>query len=755
MRKPKIDEMIDKIPWLKIFLQKIRLRDTRQKYQNNRIIYLNNSLPEDYSGEKPCPYSSNRVCTSKYTLLNFLPKNLYEQFRRIANFYFLLNIILMFLLPDPPKNPYTSMIPLLIVITFTAIKQAYEDFLRHKSDSRINKIKVRVLRNGSFVNLKRKDIQCGDIVEVHCDQSFPCDLMLLHSLDENGSCHVTTANLDGETNLKLRTAPNKFPSIQVDDLAALRGVIKCDKPNADLYEFKGNIEINGHEYPVNNDSVLLAGSTLKIAPSQKGCAIYTGKETKIMLNSKFKMSKMSCIEKTMNKFIVFFLILLVFYVVTCLIGSILTGDLYTKHWYLKGREPQFFDNKFVYYSIEVVSQFSVFSYIIPISLYISIETQRFIGTKFFEWDLNMYDEKRDQPARANNSNVNEDLGQVEYLFTDKTGTLTENEMIFKRFFVNNQTFDYKNGQVVKIDSQDKPVDLQNEELRNFFLCLSLCHSVQVDKNAQKEKYQASSPDEFSFVKFCEKIGVVYEGDVRKSSVVRLVNFFGHSSQYELLHTLEFDSTRKRMSVITKCLESGSIFVFTKGAEDSIFPICKQESAVDACQQAIDHFAQNGWRTLALAFKQISQDQCQFYGSLLNEAYSDLSDKHKETVRTVYEAIEVDLSLIGCTAVEDRLQDGVSSTLVDLRRAGIKIWVLTGDKKQTALNISDSCKHFSANMKKLLLTDLNDLNLIMKKLDEDCTKVTEQRNRKSFAYIVDGKTLSYVFKFELEKKLREV
>lgn len=118
--------------------------------------------------------------------------------------------------------------------------------MRHRSDARINKKKVKVFRNGNLVNLKRKDIRCGDIVEVKCDQPFPCDLILFYSLGENGTCHVTTANLDGETNLKLRIVPGKFP-VKFEDLNSIKGIIKCDKPNEDLYEFKGKIEINGRE----------------------------------------------------------------------------------------------------------------------------------------------------------------------------------------------------------------------------------------------------------------------------------------------------------------------------------------------------------------------------------------------------------------------------------------------------------------------------------------------------------------------------
>lgn len=112
----------------------------------------------------------------------------------------------------------------------------------------------------------------------------------------------------------------------------------------------------------------------------------------------------------------------------------------------------------------------------------------------------MFDEKRNQPAKANSSDVNEDLGQIEYLFSDKTGTLTENEMVFKQFAFNESIYEFRQGDLY---AENKKVQVKFEEMGKLFEILSICHTVQLDKNT-KEKYQASSPDEFSFVKFCEK-----------------------------------------------------------------------------------------------------------------------------------------------------------------------------------------------------------------------------------------------------------
>lgn len=210
------------------------------------------------------------------------------------------------------------------------------------------------------------------------------------------------------------------------------------------------------------------------------------------------------------------------------------------------------------------------------------------------------------------------------------------------------------------------------------------------------------------------------GDTRdphnQTRIIRSVKYLDKAVNYELLHTLEFDSDRKRMSVILRCLNDNKYLLLTKGAENSVFAKCTQ-GKVDECNDTISEFARQGWRTLALAYRYINQTDMDLYNELLNEAYNDMSDRSDERLRQIFEEIESNLNLIGATAVEDRLQEDVSRTLYDLRKAGIKIWVLTGDKRETAINISNSCKHFSPEMEKLSLTDANDINFILNKLSE--------------------------------------
>jgi phospholipid-translocating ATPase len=343
------------------------------------------------------------------------------------------------------------------------------------------------------------------------------------------------------------------------------------------------------------------------------------------------------------------------------------------------------------------------------------EVQRFIGSKFIEWDMKMYDKETDQPALANTSDLNEDLGQIEYLFSDKTGTLTENIMEFKQFSIDGIKYEEKNGCIFILNT-NKQIDKEkmNAKLSIFLEMLSLCHSVQKDENGA---YQASSPDEFCFVNYCKQIGIVYEGDERDQSkrIIRRIKFFNKIKKYELLDTLEFDSTRKRMSVILRDLETNKLFVYCKGAETFIIKKCIQGD-FQTCMQDIDSFAEQGWRTLAFSYKSITEQDYKTMKETIIQAYNDILNR-SEKLAEAFEFIESGLTLVGATAIEDKLQEDVAITLETIRQAGIKIWVLTGDKKETAINISYSCKHFSNEMQKLIITDLKDRTQIEKLLNE--------------------------------------
>jgi phospholipid-translocating ATPase len=325
----------------------------------------------------------------------------------------------------------------------------------------------------------------------------------------------------------------------------------------------------------------------------------------------------------------------------------------------------------------------------------------------------MYDEKTDQTAKANTSDLNEDLGQVEYLFSDKTGTLTENTMEFKQFSIEGKLYEERKGQICLVDSGKVT---QSDLFEKFFQILTLCHTVQVDETME-ERYQASSPDEFSFVKFSYELGFEYMGEKKTPTgqTIRTVRLVKEQVDltYELLDVLEFDSNRRRMSVTIRDLQDGRIMLLCKGAESAIFKSCTSGD-LSRCNADIKKFAEKGWRTLACGYRYMSEEEYRVASAKLTDAFNDINNR-KKRLADVYDDIESGLSLIGATAVEDKLQEQVADTLEFLREGGIKVWVLTGDKKETAINISNSCKHFNNDMVRMDLAGLKDVGQIKKKL----------------------------------------
>jgi magnesium-transporting ATPase (P-type) len=182
-------------------------------------------------------------------------------------------------------------------------------------------------------------------------------------------------------------------------------------------------------------------------------------------------------------------------------------------------------------------------------------------------------------------------------------------------------------------------------------------------------------------------------------------------EYEILDTQEFDPNRKCMSIVVKDLQLNQHILFCKGADRAIFDRSTCRTA-NLYENSLQLFSENGWRTLVCAYKLIDSEEYASYKKLIEDANNDILNREASLAR-VYDLIESGLSILGVTAVEDKLQENAENTLSALRKAGIRIWVLTGDKLETAINISESCKHFSADMKKCVLKDLKNPNDIRK------------------------------------------
>lgn len=679
---------------------------------------------------------------------------------------------------ESPISPLTTVLPLTFVILVTACKQGYEDYLRYRSDKRINKRLITVIRNKCAQEIECEQIVVGDIVKIGRDEDVPCDLLLLHSDESSGYCYVTTSNLDGETNLKTLHVPKAVFTMSLEEIVSMKATVTCQIPVPQLYAFHGKIEIENDGSETKNgyltiDNILLRGAKMKDTNSIVGCAIYTGQDTKLSLNSKTICTKFSTAEKSINKFLAVFIAALIIEVLLSTELKVLIESL-SWDYYLgerKSTTPLSIGVTFLSFTL-------LYNYVVPISLYVTIELQKFLGSFFFAWDIDLYDEDTDQPALSNTSDLNEELGQVEYLFSDKTGTLTENLMVFRRCSINGQIYMEKDcdGNLYSLpangDEQEavKLISWQ-ADIWHFMISISLCHVVQIVparrmseislKRAEYRKsfkakkitkvnssllmhpdlpeYQATSTDEKALVEASARCGVIFHRDTSDLMEIKINDSI---LTFVKMDVLEFSSERKRMSVIVKD-SSGDLWLYCKGADTSILPMIKHGDVEAATNHAAD-FATKGYRTLVVGYKKMTERQFEQLSSKVEYARQVVGENRSTEIRLAYEEMESGLTLLGVTAIEDRLQDGVEDTLESLRMAGIKIWILTGDKVETAENIAFLCGHFKKDTEVLRLIDEETDQAILATLINFDRKMKLEPYQ-TYGFITNGTALTMVMK----------
>uniref|UniRef100_A0A8C0VQX7 Phospholipid-transporting ATPase n=1 Tax=Cyanistes caeruleus TaxID=156563 RepID=A0A8C0VQX7_CYACU len=643
----------------------------------------------------------NPPLSPQYTLWNFLPKNLFEQFRRIANFYFLI-IFLVQVIVDTPTSPVTSGLPLFFVITVTAIKQGYEDWLRHRADNEVNKSNVFVVENAKQVRKESEKIKVGDIVEVKADETFPCDLIFLASSSTDGTCYVTTASLDGESNFKTHYAVRDTTVLCTDEaIDTLTATIELC-PSCTL--------------SLGPENLLLKGATLKNTKKIYGVAVYTGMETKMALNYQGKSQKRSAVEKSINAFLIVYLCILLGKATVCTTLKYVwqSNPFNDEPWYNEKTKKERETFKVLRMFTDFLSFMVLFNFIIPVSMYVTVEMQKFLGSFFISWDKEMFDEEIQEGALVNTSDLNEELGQVS---TGCVCICLDGDV---------------DGSALPARSPcSAPGSVSGRE-ELFLRALCLCHTVQIKEADQvdglmahperKYTYISSSPDEIALVK-----GAFF--------------FF---QRYQLLHVLNFDPVRRRMSVIVRT-STGKLLLFCKGADSSIFPRVQQEE-IQQTKVHVDRNAMDGYRTLCVAFKELTEKEYDRIDRQLNEAKMALQDR-EEKMAKVFDDTEADMHLIGATAVEDRLQEQLAETIEALHAAGMKVWVLTGDKMETAKSTCYACRLFQTSTELLELT-ARTVGESERKEDRLHELLLEYHKKswtlsQEYGLIIDGSTLSLI------------
>ncbi|KAI9255787.1 hypothetical protein BDA99DRAFT_574021 [Phascolomyces articulosus] len=1020
----------------------------RRIYGAARRVFVNLPLPKyelDKHGNPKRHYVTNKVRTSKYTLWSFLPKNLFEQFRRAANMYFLGMAILQLIPYFGVDSPALTLLPICAVVAITAIKDGFEDYQRHKVDARYNGSISHTLigyknpnypfhvpltfwqrlrgkkqmtpsqqpyqqppsstslssssqqqpsppiatpteslpddKRGVFGRSLSMDVRVGDFILLRNGESCPADAVLLSSSDASGVCFVETKDLDGETNLKPRHGIPDLHHIQsgAECLDDVHFYIEAGTPTPDLYMFEGTLVLldkdqdgNGwserKKVPIGIDNLVLRGHVVRNTHWAIAIVLYTGTESKIIQNSSETPSKRSRIEKQMNEEVIIAFVVLF---ILCLICAILAGfmkaaddaDAGTSLYSRETNSPAFwgFTNFW--------SSLITFQNIIPISLYVSIEFVKTFQAYFIWSDLDMYDEASDTACVPKSWNLSDDLGQVEYLFSDKTGTLTRNIMEFRECSIGGKRYG-NNGfspesegargarirkeknqpaatveegdqhagllttaatddNIVPVEKIDTIINEEEEEeeadenrsfqqrrtaifddykralyslftpcyssldpnrlpfadprvfwdlqpkasptqtsttsemtaaapttqdrIQEFFMLLSLCHTVVVDKidkegkvimevdneeiaggddeeggleqqsqqpqvtdennplypgeakksrgfrkklkkNLRRRKkdklrrksstrgeefesiinverpdivdttvetqlvYKAESPDEAALVSAARDLGFSFLSRQGKRLTVDLL---GTEYEFQLLNTLDFNSTRKRMSVILqRPYPWNDIVLYCKGADNVILERLdhtdpSNKEVLQQTQNDIDAFSNDGLRTLMLAWKSLTPEKYELWEAEY-EAASTAAENRAEKIDAVQDSMEQNLTLLGATGIEDKLQEGVPQCIEDLRRAGIKVWVLTGDKLETAINIGYASNLLDGNMN---LWTLRGHDQVERDMDDTMAQVSAalaKGDTTENALIIEGAALTRLFETDdLKNRLLEL
>lgn len=609
--------------------------------EENRIFYVRNSVPQLLNSTNQNLYPDNEVKTSQYNYFTFIFVNLFNQFKRIANAYFLFLLILQLIPQISSMNPISTIVPLFLVLAVTAVKDLTDDIKRHNADNEVNNKNTVSIFDKELQNWKQQPwryVKPGDIIKIIGDVAVPADFIIISSANENGIVYIETAELDGETNLKMRVSPLVFKEINnTDDINIISKFTtdpakplkcECDLPNNKLEKFKGTISYNLENHALNNDNICLRGMKVQNTDWCIGLVCYTGPDTKLMQNSGKIIWKRTHTDKLLNTLVLWIFCILVCLCLICTIGQMVWYSRYGIDFKIYNIIPAmpYSDAAWKSGALMFWSYIIIMNTLVPISLYVSVEIIRLGQSLFINWDRSMYYAPKNQASEARTTTLNEELGQIQYIFSDKTGTLTQNIMCFKKCCINGHIYggifdksgararrqESKFGHAIDLKSFFKWADSEfkfydpeltkviknrDPKVEEFLIAMGLNHTVNTETIEETNEiiYKAQSPDEAALVSAAKNFGFTYKGGDQSTVVLEMPD--ESIRNYELLNILDFDNDRKMMSVIVRDPDTRQITIYVKGADSSVYMRLANgdKEHKNKTTEAMEIFAQDGLR----------------------------------------------------------------------------------------------------------------------------------------------------------------
>lgn len=712
----------------------------RDDHKSEVYVYVNDKHHSNH-------FPSNHYKTTKYTPWTFLIQNMFEQFRKYTNIYFVVVTIVAFIPMLSTLDPYSILVPFVLIVLTNTVQNGFEDLKRYRNDYEINHRLFSVLRDGVFKDIENKKIQVGDIIAVQEDQEVPADCLIISTSDAEGIAYVETANLDGETTLKQFMAMKQTMSLTQDDMVEFKCLIKAEQPHEVLDSFKGNITLadpqtgknrdlppdNPDVIPLDQTNMMLRGVTLRNTKWALGIVVYAGVRTKLSLNQLKPSFQLSSTEQQLNKFALF---------VFAWISAIQIGFTLASHfveqnnpgrWYVPFQnyaDPAAVDSVIVFFSY-----FVILSYFIPISAFVNFEIAKATNAGFMITDDEM--KNRDgKSMKVKSWNLLDELSRVEYIFTDKTGTLTENKMVFKGMTVDG----------VRLDDQElyNPSIAKSPNVIELLMNMACNHQLlpKESDGSGLPLFASPNPDEIALVTGAYYSGIQLLDRTKTTIIVRnkhtqLREGLDEDIRFNVLANFPFSSLRKRSSVVVSG-PTGEVVLYTKGADAVMLERLEPGQNTQPIVESTHAYSVMGFRTLVFTKRVVPPEEWANFQPRWAAALSSIADREQQVAELMNE-MEQNLRLQGCTSIEDKLQDGVPWAIDFLKRASIKIWMITGDKQETAENIGKSCK--------LLKEDTHIIRVVGSKTREAClTQLAEceeelKANPKC-SLVIDGPSLIF-------------
>ena len=746
-------------------------------------------------------YPPNIVSNAKYTAWSFLPRTLYNEFSFFLNIYFLLVALSQIIPYLRIGYMSTYIVPLACVLTISIGKEAVDDIVRRRRDAEANSELYSCLARASNLKgrseasvgpqlleslKKSRDLKVGDILKLQRNQRVPADVVILqsHPSDSFASIQdglqansedvssaesfIRTDQLDGETDWKLRLPSQLSQKLSQTGLSRLK--LHCGAPDENINEFVGTLELP-HEtsmrydpplqqqtddglvstddpnaaasqsVPLTVDNVAWANTVLASNTTTLAVVIFTGRQTRSALSTAPSRSKTGLLELEINN------LTKILCIMTLSLSVILVA--------FEGFQPS---NQKPWY-VAILIYLILFSTIIPISLRVNLDMAKTVYANFIHRDRGI------PGTLVRTSTIPEDLGRIEYLLSDKTGTLTQNEMLLRKIHVGTVSYaneamedvaayvrqsfgkhqvneDPASTPILAVGTSTRTRREIGTRVRDLILAMALCHNVtptfDEDGDVKKVTYQASSPDEIAIVEFAESVGLRLVHRNRESITLQSSHSGREVLKAQILEQFPFTSDSKRMGIVLRInfeedidAVSGDIWFLQKGADTVMSKIVATN---DWLEEETANMAREGLRTLVVGRKKLSSEQYSNFHSAYQEASLVLQDRDLTMSKVVRKHLEHDLELLGVTGVEDRLQKDVKPSLELLRNAGIKIWMLTGDKIETARCVAVSSRLVARGQHIQVMSQLRQKTQAFEALES-------MRNKTDSCLLIDGETLS--------------